>query len=349
MTVLTRLVARINRQFQNNRIGSTITGRNPPPRHLIVAQFEDRIVPALAAFWNFNSPIPDGNYATGTTSPAIGSGSLFTLGGTTNSFNLGSINNGSSDPNVGDDTGLNVVGFPTQNQANATAGLGFTVDTRGYRDIVVSFDQRNSNTASSLEVVQYTTNGGASWADAQTLVMNRGESWATGRLVDLSGVVAAADNPHLGFRFVSVTGASGYAASNPGSNYTTRGTWRFDTVAVNGTPSDFSPDAVDDDATLPVGQAVSIPVLANDFYGDGSSVSVSSVGPAAYGATWTPNGTSVVYQPASGFGGGPLYLHDYRRSRPHVVGPSHGRSPRPCGQRDVHVLTVAGIVSRPRP
>ncbi len=198
-----------------------------------MAQLEDRTVPATIALWNFNSPVPDGNSATGTTSPVFGTGALAPVGGTTTSFNSGSINNASSDPNQNDDTGLNVVGFPAQGQATGPVGLGITVDTRGYQSVQFTFDQRNSNTASGLEAVQYSLDGGATWATAATLSMTNGESWVKGRTVDLSGVAGAADNPNLGLRIVSQAGSSGFVATEPGSNYGTRGTWRFDMMEVS--------------------------------------------------------------------------------------------------------------------
>ncbi len=119
----------------------------------IVTPFEDRTVPAVVALWDFNSPVPDNNYATGTTVPAVGVGSLAAIGGTMSSYNLGNVNNGSSDPNTTDDTALNLVGFPAPGAASGHGGLELTVDTSNTQNVRFSFDQRNSNTASALASV----------------------------------------------------------------------------------------------------------------------------------------------------------------------------------------------------
>ncbi len=198
------------------------------PRSLGLECLEAREVPATISQWTFNSLTPDNSYATGSLAPSTGGGSLSTFGGTRTSFNLGSVNGGSSDPS-GDNTGMNIVGFPSAS-SGGLAGVAFAVDTTGYDRIALTFDQRNSNTASNTDRVQYSLDGGSSWQDHTTLMMSVGEQWAIGRTVDLSGVAGAADNPYFAVRLVN----GGFTATNPGSNYTTQGTWRFDMVTLSG-------------------------------------------------------------------------------------------------------------------
>ena len=51
------------------------------------------------------------NTGSGNTSPSIGSGLFALVGGTTSTFASGDANGGSTDPLIGDDSGLNTTGF----------------------------------------------------------------------------------------------------------------------------------------------------------------------------------------------------------------------------------------------
>jgi len=64
--------------------------------------------------WTFNSSTPDGNTATGTTDPAIGSGTASLVGGTTATFASGDAGTGSSDPATGDDSAWNTTTYAPQ-------------------------------------------------------------------------------------------------------------------------------------------------------------------------------------------------------------------------------------------
>ncbi|GIW75459.1 MAG: hypothetical protein KatS3mg104_0522 [Phycisphaerae bacterium] len=204
----------------------------------IVGSFvSSSVLAATITQWNFNSPTPDGNTSTGTTSPSTGSGTATLIGGTTATFASGDASGGSSDPATGDDSGWNVTTWAAQSSGDKTRGVQFSVDTTGFQDIILSFDQRHSNTVAREFVVQYTTDGSI-FTDIATFTATAGDTWFNNRTVDLTSISAVDDNPNFAFRIVaSFTGEPGtqYDASNPASNYSTNGTARFDMVTVSGT------------------------------------------------------------------------------------------------------------------
>ncbi|MFX7980977.1 hypothetical protein ABTK42_19300, partial [Acinetobacter baumannii] len=68
--------------------------------------------------WNFNSPTPDNNTATGTTVPSIGTGTASLVGGVTSpGFNSGV---GSSDPAAADNSGWQTSNYPASGSGNGT-------------------------------------------------------------------------------------------------------------------------------------------------------------------------------------------------------------------------------------
>lgn len=195
--------------------------------------------------WDFNSVPPDGNTATGTTTPAIGLGTASLVGGTTATFASGDSNGGSSDPATGDDSGWNTTTYPSQGTASRTAGAQFAVSTAGFFDISVSWDQRHSNTSARHIQFQYSTDG-TNFTDFGALFEGTaGDTWFNGRSVNLTGVSGVSDNPNFAFRVVSAfdpTLGDAYTAANPGSTYA-GGTLRFDMVTISGAaipePSSF--------------------------------------------------------------------------------------------------------------
>jgi len=190
--------------------------------------------------WDFNSLPSDTNSATGTLIPVINltSGSISAIGlsGAT-SFASGNSNGGSTDPDTtNNDSGLQTTGYPAQGANNKTAGIQALGSTVGYKDIIVKFDQRHSNTSSKYVQVQYTLNG-TTWVDAPSGQFNAtaGDTWYNTRTVDLSSIAGANNNANFGFRVVSAFGPGGtYEASN-GGTYATSGTYRFDMVTISGT------------------------------------------------------------------------------------------------------------------
>jgi hypothetical protein len=188
--------------------------------------------------WNFNSPTPDGNASTGTITPNIGSGTASLIGGTTATFASGDANGGSTDPITGsptDDSGWNVTGFPAQGTANKTAGVQFLVSTVGQQNIVITFDQRHSNSVANAFQFQYTLDG-SSYVDSTLFTANAGDTWFNNRTVNLSSITGANDNANFGFRIVSAFNPTAYVGTTTGTSYATTGTARFDMVTVSADP-----------------------------------------------------------------------------------------------------------------
>jgi hypothetical protein len=183
--------------------------------------------------WNFNSATPDTSPSTGTTAPAVGTGTASLVGGATSpSFNSGT---GSSDL-AADNSGWQTTTYAAQGTGDKTRGVQFLVSTVGFKDVMFSYDLRHSNTSANTEVVQYTVDG-STWTDIASFTLNAGDTWANGRSVDLSGIDAADNNDSFGLRVVAGFGnATGYLASKPGNNYAGTGTWRFDMVTVAAAP-----------------------------------------------------------------------------------------------------------------
>jgi hypothetical protein len=187
------------------------------------------------AFWNFNSPTSDANAATGTLQPATGSGTASLVGGVIASFTDA---NGSSDPNATDNSNWRITGWPAQEAQNKQNGVRFNVPTVGYRNIMLRWDLRNSNTASKYTRLQYTTNG-TDFIDFLVITMPY-ETWVNGQAASFAGVPGVEGNANFGVRFVTEfertaigSGTNGYVPCNPTSTYGSAGTLRFDMVSVS--------------------------------------------------------------------------------------------------------------------
>jgi hypothetical protein len=191
--------------------------------------------------WDFNFG-GDNNTATGTTDPAIGTGTASLVGGVTAVFASGDASGGSSDPNVGDDSAWNLTTWAPQGTQSGLRGAQFAVSTVGYENIIVTWDNRHSNTCSRYVQFQYSTDGmnftSAGLLGDGLFMATAGDTWFNLRSVDLSSIAGVANNPNFAFRVVTVFDPSlgnAYSASNPSSTYGTAGTLRFDMVTIEGT------------------------------------------------------------------------------------------------------------------
>lgn len=189
--------------------------------------------------WNFNSPTPDASTGTGTLLPSIGAGTASLVGGTTGSFASGSANGGSTDPaGTNDNSGWNITTFAAQGAGDRSRGVQFAVDTTGFTGLVVSWDQRHSNTAARHVQFQYSLDGLGFVDLGAPFIGDAGDTWFNGRSVNLSAVPGVADNASFAFRIVAAfaPGSSAYTASSNTGTYATGGTWRFDMVTVSAAP-----------------------------------------------------------------------------------------------------------------
>lgn len=188
--------------------------------------------------WNFNTPPPgDANVATGTLVPSIGSGAASPLGGISTSFASGDANGGSTDPQVGDDSGWQTTSYPAQGTGSGTAGVRFDVSTAGFFSVSVTFDIRHSNTSSRFVRFEYSADGVTFTPGPVFEATSGGDTWYNLRTIDLSFDPAVENNPDFAFRIVTVfdPGNPGsYAAATAASAYAGSGTLRYDMVTVNG-------------------------------------------------------------------------------------------------------------------
>ena len=182
---------------------------------------------AVITQWDFNTTFNTTNPA-----PSIGVGFAALLAGVTGSSVGGSPN----DPGVPINA-WNTAGYPAQGTGSGTAGVQFDASTAGFFGISVSFDHRNSNTASRWSQLQYTLDG-TTWTAAANFDLY--DSNFASRAVDLSSVSGANNNANFGARMVTIFDPANnqtYTATNaPTSSYATAGTSRFDLVTISGTP-----------------------------------------------------------------------------------------------------------------
>lgn len=202
--------------------------------------------------WNFNgataTSVPGG---TSDPAPAIGSGTLQFIGGTTattptTDFPSGAASGGSSDPvntNPNTDFAWGVTTYAASGTENKQRGIQINVATANYTGISLMFDQRLSNTANNTYVVQYTADRFATtpvWVDFQTFTFTPGETDVTGdvwynqRTVDFSSVPALNNNDMAAFRIMSAfdPATGNYNSATAASTYSATGTTRYDMVTV---------------------------------------------------------------------------------------------------------------------
>lgn len=209
--------------------------------------------------WNFNNDDTVAN---------IGNGTIALVGGTTNTFASGSGSSDTATPN----RGFNTSTYAALGTENKERGIQIDASTAGYTDIVLTFDQRLSNTANNTYTIQYTTDVTATsvvWTDMETLTLTPaetgvGDTWHNIRTVDFSSVTALNDNEDAAFRIVSsfdpVVGD--YTAARSTSSYGTGGTVRFDMITFSGNVISADPVLTLTPATLEFSQTLGAPSTA---------------------------------------------------------------------------------------
>ena len=192
------------------------------------------------AEWNFNSPAPDNNTATGTTTASVGAGEATLLPGNSAAFANGAF----ADPATAgtDNSGWNTTSYPAPGTSNKLGGAQFTLSSVGYKNLLVTWQQRNSATASKYARLQYTTNG-TTFRDFTAHTMLNTNTGFEFFQSDLSGVAGVNNNANFAFRIVTEfqstatgSGLADYVPTSPG-NYSTGGTIRFDMVEVFADPA----------------------------------------------------------------------------------------------------------------
>lgn len=185
--------------------------------------------------------------------PVLGTGTLTTTNASvTTSFITGWIGTGTGG------FALQTTGYPEQGAGSETSGIQAVVPTTGKTNIVVAWDQRNSNTGANRMRLQYTLNGTtwvnfeASAANATNInstsqedggydnglyIVNAGATWFS-RTANFTAIAGANNNPNFGIRILTAfeSGTSAYGAAG-GGTYGTGGTYRFDNLSFGFTDS----------------------------------------------------------------------------------------------------------------
>lgn len=208
-----------------------------------IAALQGSAQAATLTQWNFNTPVPDANPATGTEIPSIGTGTVFRVGGTTGTFATAEDGGGSSDPLVGDDSSLDTTTYPAATALDRTAGVEFRVSTVGQQNIRVIFDQYFSATSSRFSQFQYSSDG-TTFVDFDSQVVGSVNTWSNLNTFNLSSIAGVNNNADFAFRIVSAFAPNTLGYAGTGGTYATDGSWRFDMVTVNA-------DAIPTPAMLP--------------------------------------------------------------------------------------------------
>lgn len=202
--------------------------------------------------WNFNSPIPDGSSATGSTNPSLGSGTAgtFSINSTQVITTFNSATGNSTDTATTDNTAWEFANSPGAGEPSGCRGAEFAVSTFGFNSIVVTFDMRVSSTASRFVQLFYSTNGTTFTAfGAPFETVNEGDAWYNTRTADFSAVAGVANNASFKFRIAPVYAPGSlppaYLPATSTGTYGSGGNkYRYDMVTVSGVaPSPTNPSA----------------------------------------------------------------------------------------------------------
>ena len=220
--------------------------------------------PNAAAQWTFNSVPADGLVTTGTTVSTTGTGTASQDPLGTFSFATGFPNSGPDNDNSGWNT-VPLAGIPSgatdppispTNPLPKTRYVQFAADTTSFRDIVLSFNIRFSDTAVNTFALQYTTDG-TNWVDFASYTAAAGSQWYS-LVYDFSAIAAANNNPAFAVRIAADVdpAAADYKAARSTYTVAVGGTWRFDNVTISGVFEGVSSTLISDIRNKSNGDAV---------------------------------------------------------------------------------------------
>lgn len=194
------------------------------------------------ASWDFNSLANDDDDTTGVDTPAVGAGTLFLAplstsfeyrgGAPTDVADLAVTNDNSAYRARGVNTGFNL-----------ESGLEVRVDTTGFQDILVSWNENHNTRGSRYMRFQYSTDG-STFTDATGYSFaDRDGTWIL-QTEALYGIAGVENNPNFAFRIVAEWESTAigttnevYAAAASGSNFSAaNGVMIFDQLTVWGNP-----------------------------------------------------------------------------------------------------------------
>lgn len=187
------------------------------------------------ATWDFNSA-DDGDPLTGVDTPSFGTGTA-TFVGTTPAYNDGSF----SDPTslfTTNNSAWSLTTYPPQGLENKQRGVQFNVDTSGYHDILVVWEQLNTGRASRYVRLQYTTNG-TDFIDHDVMDFGGRQNEFTFTASSLASIPTVNSNASFGVRIVTEwqstatgSGADQFIPTDPGQSYGQNNAIRYDMVSI---------------------------------------------------------------------------------------------------------------------
>jgi Immunoglobulin domain len=199
------------------------------------------------ARWDFNAT---NVLSAASPAPSVGAGTALTVVGANGSFAGGSFSDAAGVPGAANN-GWNTQFYPAQGTGNKTAGVQFNVSTVGYQNVLLTWEQRHSNTASKYERLQYSIDG-INFIDGDVIVMNAINNSFVFYSSDLSSIPGVNNNPNFAFRIVAEFESTAIGTTN--ENYvgtvgtynagTGGGTIRFDLVNVFGDTVGTAPSAI---------------------------------------------------------------------------------------------------------
>lgn len=235
------------------------------------------------AQWNFNSDPPDTSTATGSLNPSFGSGTYGQLGSITVDFTGGDP----SDAAATDNTCWRAGTWGANTTANKARGIQLNVSTLNYKDLVVTWEQKNKAGCSEYWRLQYTTNG-TDWTDWTVHTMTLAQTWVF-QSSDLTGLSEVNNNPQFAIRLLAEhalsatgSGADKFVATG-GGTYSGSDQVTLDMFTFFATP--YTPDEVQPViATQPQSQT-------NYIGADATFTVVATGGNLQY--QWRFNGTDI--------------------------------------------------------
>jgi hypothetical protein len=172
--------------------------------------------------------------------PSFGSGTAALVGGDTNAYFAAGTYSDPAGPPGAANSGWDTEFYPTQGTSNKQYGVQFNVSTLGYKNVLVTWEQNNSTTASEYARLQYTTNG-TDWVDGEAINMSVATAFEF-MSSDLSAIPGVSDNPNFAFRLVAEWESTAIGTGNANYDGTTGtyeggdsgGSIQYDLVTVFG-------------------------------------------------------------------------------------------------------------------
>lgn len=228
------------------------------------------------AVWDFNSNPSDGLTATGTLISTNGAGtaSLVGIAGDPlfNDSQQGTQGI-SSDPATSDDSAWRLINFPAQGTSNLTAGAEFRVNTTGFENITLQWDQSSAGASSKYYRVLYSTDNGVTFVPKDVVINPVINATWSNPVTNISfiSIPAANNNTNFIVRILSEfqstatgSGTVGYATVS-GVAYNTTAAFRLDMVTFSGSPGSGEVNILTNPApsqVVAIGQPASFSVVA---------------------------------------------------------------------------------------